>query len=65
MKLSDLSIQRPVLASMVSLALVLFGAIGWLDLRLGGGSRQGNPPPGGAGRPYPGIRRGKERHRLG
>jgi multidrug efflux pump subunit AcrB len=29
MKLSDLSIQRPVLASMVSLALVLFGAIGY------------------------------------
>src|SRR5918911_4327725 len=32
MKLSDLSIQRPVLASMVSLALVLFGAIGYQRL---------------------------------
>jgi multidrug efflux pump len=32
MKLSDLSIQRPVLASMVSLALVLFGAIGYTRL---------------------------------
>jgi multidrug efflux pump len=29
MKLSDLSISRPVLASMVSLALVLFGVIGY------------------------------------
>ena len=32
MKLSDLSIRRPVLASMVSLALVLFGAIGYSRL---------------------------------
>jgi multidrug efflux pump len=32
MKLSDLSIQRPVLASMLSLALVLFGAIGYSQL---------------------------------
>jgi multidrug efflux pump len=32
MKLSDLSIRRPVLASMVSLALVLFGAIGYTRL---------------------------------
>ncbi len=32
MKLSDLSIQRPVLASMVSLALVLFGTIGYTRL---------------------------------
>ncbi len=32
MKLSDLSIRRPVLASMLSLALVLFGAIGYLQL---------------------------------
>src|SRR6478672_11855357 len=32
MKISDLSIQRPVLASMVSLALVLFGAIGYTQL---------------------------------
>ncbi len=32
MKLSDLSIHRPVLASMVSLALVLFGAIGYTRL---------------------------------
>ncbi|MDH4130173.1 MAG: efflux RND transporter permease subunit [Gemmatimonadota bacterium] len=32
MKLSDISIRRPVLASMLSLALVLFGAIGFLDL---------------------------------
>src|SRR6266545_8267932 len=32
MKLSDLSIQRPVLASMVSLALVLVGAIGYTRL---------------------------------
>jgi multidrug efflux pump len=31
-KLSDLSIRRPVLASMVSLALVLFGAIGYTRL---------------------------------
>jgi len=32
MKLSDLSIRRPVLASMLSLALVLFGAIGYTEL---------------------------------
>ena len=32
MKLSDLSIRRPVLTSMVSLALVLFGAIGYTRL---------------------------------
>jgi multidrug efflux pump len=32
MKLSDLSIRRPVLASMLSLALVLFGVIGYLEL---------------------------------
>src|ERR687883_1434441 len=32
MKISDLSIQRPVLASMLSLALVLFGAIGYTQL---------------------------------
>jgi multidrug efflux pump len=32
MKLSDISIRRPVLASMLSLALVLFGVIGFLDL---------------------------------
>ncbi len=32
MKLSDISIQRPVLASMLSLALVLFGVIGYLNL---------------------------------
>ncbi len=32
MKLSDLSIRRPVLASMLSLALVLFGAIGYTQL---------------------------------
>ena len=32
MKLSDLSIRRPVLASMLSLALVLFGVIGYLQL---------------------------------
>jgi multidrug efflux pump len=32
MKLSDISIRRPVLASMVSLALVLFGAIGYTRL---------------------------------
>jgi multidrug efflux pump len=32
MKLSDLSIRRPVLASMFSLALVLFGIIGYLQL---------------------------------
>jgi multidrug efflux pump len=32
MKLSDLSIHRPVLASMLSLALVLFGAIGYTQL---------------------------------
>ncbi|MBA3259477.1 MAG: efflux RND transporter permease subunit, partial [Gemmatimonadales bacterium] len=32
MKLSDLSIRRPVLASMVSLGLVLFGAIGYTQL---------------------------------
>src|SRR5918996_257414 len=32
MKLSDLSIRRPVLASMVSLALVLFGVIGYTEL---------------------------------
>jgi multidrug efflux pump len=32
MKISDLSIRRPVLASMVSLALVLFGAIGYTQL---------------------------------
>jgi multidrug efflux pump len=32
MKLSDLSIRRPVLASMLSLALVLFGAIGYTRL---------------------------------
>jgi multidrug efflux pump len=31
-KLSDLSIRRPVLASMVSLALILFGAIGYTRL---------------------------------
>jgi hypothetical protein len=29
MKISDMSIRRPVLASMLSLALVLFGAIGY------------------------------------
>src|SRR3954464_12473481 len=32
MKISDLSIRRPVLASMISLALVLFGAIGYTRL---------------------------------
>jgi multidrug efflux pump len=32
MMLSDLSIRRPVLASMLSLALVLFGAIGYTQL---------------------------------
>ena len=32
MKLSDTSIRRPVLASMLSLALVLFGAIGYTQL---------------------------------
>ena len=32
MKLSDISIRRPVLASMMSLALVLFGVIGYLNL---------------------------------
>src|ERR687898_1892024 len=32
MKLSDMSIRRPVLASMLSLALVLFGAIGYTRL---------------------------------
>jgi len=32
MKLSDLSIRRPVLTSMVGIALVLFGAIGYLGL---------------------------------
>ncbi len=32
MTLSDLSIRRPVLASMISLALVLFGAIGYTQL---------------------------------
>ena len=32
MKLSDLSIRRPVLASMISLALVLFGVIGYTRL---------------------------------
>src|SRR5919109_4661350 len=32
MKLSDLSIRRPVLASMLSVALVLFGIIGYLTL---------------------------------
>jgi len=32
MKLSDVSIQRPVLASMVSAALVLFGVIGYTQL---------------------------------
>ena len=32
MKISDMSIRRPVLASMISLALVLFGAIGYTRL---------------------------------
>ena len=32
MKLSDLSIQRPVMASMLSIALVLLGVIGYLNL---------------------------------
>jgi multidrug efflux pump len=32
MKISDMSIRRPVLASMLSLALVLFGVIGYLQL---------------------------------
>jgi len=32
MKLSDISIRRPVLASMLSLALVLFGVIGFRGL---------------------------------
>jgi multidrug efflux pump len=32
MKLSDISIRRPVLASMLSLALVLFGVIGYVNL---------------------------------
>ncbi|HXI19492.1 MAG TPA: efflux RND transporter permease subunit, partial [Gemmatimonadales bacterium] len=32
MKLSDISIRRPVLASMLSLALILFGVIGYLKL---------------------------------
>src|SRR5919199_2758777 len=32
MKISDLSIRRPVLASMLSLALVLFGVLGYLRL---------------------------------
>ncbi len=32
MKLSDLSIRRPVLASMISLGLILFGAIGYTRL---------------------------------
>src|SRR5215212_277724 len=32
MKISDMSIRRPVLASMISLALVLFGVIGYSQL---------------------------------
>ena len=32
MKISDISIRRPVLASMLSIALVLFGVIGYLNL---------------------------------
>ena len=32
MKLSDVSIRRPVLTSMLSAALVLFGAIGYTKL---------------------------------
>ena len=32
MKLSDISIRRPVLASMLSLALILFGVIGYTRL---------------------------------
>ena len=32
MKISDMSIRRPVLASMISLALVLFGVIGYTQL---------------------------------
>ena len=32
MKLSDISIKRPVLASMMSAALILFGAIGYSRL---------------------------------
>ena len=32
MKLSDISIRRPVLASMLSAALVLFGVIGYTRL---------------------------------
>ena len=32
MKLSDVAIRRPVLASMLSLGLVLFGVIGYLKL---------------------------------
>ena len=32
MKLSDVAIRRPVLASMLSLALVLFGAIAYTQL---------------------------------
>jgi len=32
MKISDMSIRRPVLASLLSLALVLFGAIGYTEL---------------------------------
>ncbi|HEX6104766.1 MAG TPA: efflux RND transporter permease subunit [Gemmatimonadales bacterium] len=32
MKLADISIRRPVLASMVSIALVLFGVIGYVNL---------------------------------
>jgi multidrug efflux pump len=32
MKISDMSIRRPVLASMLSIALVLFGVIGYLNL---------------------------------
>jgi multidrug efflux pump subunit AcrB len=35
MKISDLSIRRPVLASMLSLALVLFGAIGYTSSPFG------------------------------
>ena len=42
MLLSDLSIRRPVLASMLSLALVLFGVIGYRQLNGEIGEKHGD-----------------------
>ena len=68
MKLSDLSIRRPVLASMVSLALVLFGAIGYTRLAVRDfptWTRRSSPSAPCCRAPTPGRRVGRHRHPRG